>query len=104
MQDRERETEGLSPRMRGSPATTRGDDNAQGPIPAHAGEPARRWQAQPLARAYPRACGGAYTGPGQAGARAGLSPRMRGSQQLLDVAVADLGPIPAHAGEPPRRR
>ena len=49
---------GLSPRVRGNPADSTHALNAQGSIPACAGEPRRGFPLSTAARVYPRVCGG----------------------------------------------
>ncbi len=97
-------TAGLSPRFRGSPIDVDSTDGQPGSIPALAGEPL--WIARKccLAGVYPRACGGALAMYSCPAICAGLSPRLRGSQQL-GRALADIGgSIPALAGEPQAAR
>ena len=45
-------------------------------------------------------CGGTLWGYGAAGAASGLSPRVRGNQQVVAPAEQQAGSIPACAGEP----
>ena len=91
---------GLSPRVRGNLELVGASGNADGSIPARAGEP--QWASCPRGTraVYPRACGG--TALYQVGAitSRGLSPRVRGN--LLTERVMDfpIGSIPARAGEP----
>ena len=49
---------GLSPRMRGNPATGIPDEYDTGSIPAYAGEPAGRNRFHRVRQVYPRVCGG----------------------------------------------
>ena len=92
--------EGLSPRMRGSHVVDSHALGYVGPIPAHAGEPARHRSHQIVIGAYPRACGGAC-GHGHLRIKTcGLSPRMRGSHADRVAIGHPSRPIPAHAGEP----
>ena len=72
----------------------------QGSIPAHAGEPPWRCSRLGLLGVYPRACGGTYRPIKPASHVKGLSPRMRGNHRVANAVSADLGSIPAHAGEP----
>ena len=91
---------GLSPRTRGSPLGNPLGRRRRGPIPADAGEPAWRLPRARCCRAYPRGRGGAQTITiGDATVR-GLSPRTRGSQDLMPGERFAIGPIPADAGEP----
>ena len=91
---------GLSPRMRGSRARGRALQAGVGPIPAHAGEPTELHDPGRDPGAYPRACGGADFIMLPTRISRGLSPRMRGSRDLLPNRPLRAGPIPAHAGEP----
>ena len=91
---------GLSPRMRGSRADVDDGEALEGPIPAHAGEPAWVRLSPDPQGAYPRACGGAHLAAEIQQSCAGLSPRMRGSRGSSAVRIVSAGPIPAHAGEP----
>ena len=93
---------GLSPRARGNPAARTRNRPPLGPIPACAGEPARRAALIGLTRAYPRVRGGTtltladFLGPGD------LSPRARGNHRASLDDMRRIGPIPACAGEPGR--
>ena len=51
-------------------------------------------------RVYPRVCGGTPAGAGNRRRFGGLSPRMRGNQPAAAAMRADMGSIPAYAGEP----
>ena len=100
MVERERISEGLSPRTRGNPPSAKGGVMPTGPIPADAGEPISRCLARSGARAYPRGRGGTTVG-GQAHADFnGLSPRTRGNPTGEEYGGGHKGPIPADAGEP----
>ena len=50
--------DGLSPRVRGNPSTSRSGSNMIGSIPACAGEPRRRHRKLRSGWVYPRVCGG----------------------------------------------
>ena len=92
---------GLSPRVRGSRASSREHDRHSGSIPACAGEPPSQspsWLSWPV---YPRVCGGALNRRLYQPYRLGLSPRVRGSRYPCKAAHASEGSIPARAGEPP---
>ena len=91
---------GLSPRVRGSPARVARRPVELRPIPAGAGEPARRPRPAPPPTAYPRGCGGATQIARATRSISGLSPRVRGSHRHDMSEVADFRPIPAGAGEP----
>ena len=101
---RSRNGRGPSPRMRGNPHDAREGARHGGPIPAHAGQPARRTQPSPTTRAYPRACGATEGMCRSASAQYGLSPRMRGNHPAVSDRLARQGPIPAHAGQPRANR
>ena len=91
---------GLSPRVRGNPARTRGYLIAFGSIPACAGEPAAgifRWVGDEV---YPRVCGGTRSGLAARRSACGLSPRVRGNPQGVEGTHTPHGSIPACAGEP----
>ena len=95
---------GLSPRVRGNrgaDAVAFGDERS---IPACAGEPRpRRLQWRPC-RVYPRVCGGTLWSGRVALSGTGLSPRVRGNPAGIAPVLANVGSIPACAGEPGRRR
>ena len=97
---RERQPEGLSPRMRGNRTRIRRNPIAWGTIPAHAGEPLAGKRPGLFDTDYPRACGGTSSVQPTAQPRPGLSPRMRGNQLLRVELLCLPGTIPAHAGEP----
>ena len=80
--------EGLSPRMRGNPHYLACDDDGNGSIPAHAGEPHPAGQLRHPVRVYPRACGGTCSLPERDAWITGLSPRMRGTRSCRRMAVA----------------
>ena len=95
------EAGGLSPPARGNPGGAERRVMTEGPIPACAGEPLVRGGGQRVHGAYPRLRGGtrATSCPGRL--LSGLSPPARGNQDQLGNVLADGGPIPACAGEPP---
>ena len=70
---------GLSPRLRGNDFRTVLQDNAEGSIPALAGERASHGIRILFAGVYPRACGGTLCLSFQAQHERGLSPRLRGN-------------------------
>ena len=70
---------GSSPRMRGSPATWRGQSTREGIIPAHAGLTSCRYCRPSPARDHPRACGAHEYLVHKTADDEGSSPRMRGS-------------------------
>ena len=53
-----------------------------------------------LYRVYPRVCGGTQAHPVIPALTTGLSPRVRGNQEILAVVAQRPGSIPACAGEP----
>ena len=71
-----------------------------GPIPAYAGEPRRDPGSSAERGAYPRIRGGTFDIVNTSRHRRGLSPHTRGNPGDGGLAVAQLGPIPAYAGEP----
>ena len=95
--------EGLSPRVRGSHVAVGGRCAREGIIPACAGEPTARRRQVTRRRDYPRVCGGASIHSGPVGSARGLSPRVRGSPDLVEVGHHRGGIIPACAGEPRSR-
>ena len=69
-------------------------------IPAHAGEPERRWGVARLLPVYPRPRGGTPVCGAFVYVPEGLSPPTRGNP-TLGAAIRELArSIPAHAGEP----
>ena len=92
---------GLSPRMRGNLGHEPRRAEAEGSIPAHAGEPSVRRPPNQRDKVYPRACGGTSRSPACRRMSLGLSPRMRGNPLQTDAYKARSRSIPAHAGEPP---
>ncbi len=91
---------GRSPRVRGSPMGARGLCRAWGSIPACAGQPPRHSRASINARVDPRVCGAAAPMPANRNRELGRSPRVRGSRCAGRRARAELGSIPACAGQP----
>ncbi len=91
---------GLSPRVRGNPASTGFSRSVIGTIPACAGEPTalRGWA--PSAWDYPRVCGGTTAATAIRTKRTGLSPRVRGNHAAAPSIALAGGTIPACAGEP----
>ena len=94
------QTKGLSPRVRGSPPSTRGACAMGGSIPARAGEPPCASGFHSPTGVYPRACGGAPIRRRSWARWAGLSPRVRGSPGAVASRHDVAGSIPARAGEP----
>ena len=91
---------GLSPRVRGNHNSESDRVRSCGSIPARAGEPKTNLHRTQLPRVYPRACGGTAVRNPQPEAELGLSPRVRGNRRQPGIEGADLGSIPARAGEP----
>ena len=95
---------GLSPLTRGNRRRGGHEDRPRGPIPAHAGQPA--WPPSPVlaTRAYPRSRGATRV-IGRVNLRkVGLSPLTRGNRRRCRPDPGARGPIPAHAGQPSRKR
>ncbi|CAI8736319.1 protein of unknown function [Methylococcus capsulatus] len=95
---------GLSPRVRGSRGFGHADKVLKGSIPACAGEPALRLRRGYRRWVYPRVCGGACAFCLHMSDSWGLSPRVRGSHLGAARDRAQLGSIPACAGEPVQLR
>ncbi len=91
---------GLSPHARGNRGAGFFGVGGHGPIPACAGEPHQRLDECPLDRAYPRMRGGTPSPHCQVALDLGLSPHARGNRLKCALVLANLGPIPACAGEP----
>ena len=92
---------GLSPLTRGNHSQAACASRHRGPIPAHAGEPSTRRVLYASRGAYPRSRGGTSMAAQSAGLEKGLSPLTRGNLRGVVQQPCELGPIPAHAGEPP---
>ena len=92
---------GSSPRMRGK----RHDDHVPAPdrriIPAHAGQTTPATPTTDTITDHPRACGANAVVLMVVANIAGSSPRMRGKPHVRVDGFADLGIIPAHAGQTP---
>ena len=91
---------GLSPLTRGNRLRFAGLRFPCGPIPAHAGEPEQHWLVWRHNGAYPRSRGGTARASSSSRMCLGLSPLTRGNLTSSQDAGTELGPIPAHAGEP----
>ena len=91
---------GLSPRVRGNRSTPSDACICWGSIPARAGEPVGAAAGALHRRVYPRACGGTQSIDNYSHNPWGLSPRVRGNRIAVNLAVRDVGSIPARAGEP----
>ena len=91
---------GLSPRVRGNPASTIANPTGGRSIPACAGEPQRATNPSTPARVYPRVCGGTRSVRRNHRYPKGLSPRVRGNPLQEIPKHPHVGSIPACAGEP----
>ncbi len=94
---------GLSPLARGNLDVPGEVHAAQGPIPARAGQPARRADVFLQRRAYPRSRGATAGDREAVPVKRGLSPLARGNLPGLEQAGQDVRPIPARAGQPRAR-
>ena len=94
---------GLSPRVRGNPASRPKPTRRCGSIPACAGEPALTSTRASAPRVYPRVCGGTLSGVSLTLSVIGLSPRVRGNPRRIWRLTTFAGSIPACAGEPQSR-
>ena len=95
---------GPSPRVRGSLPDELLDRGGGGSIPACAGKPPEAVELHGADGVHPRVCGEAWTAGSMTFARAGPSPRVRGSQRGSMHPSPSLGSIPACAGKPARSR
>ena len=93
-------TPGLSPRVRGSPASCSFKSTIARSIPACAGQPPMDRMGHKKWRVYPRVCGAAQRCPLCICPPVGLSPRVRGSRAIFVVAHPRIRSIPACAGQP----
>ena len=73
---------GLSPRVRGNHLLWVAVRHRYGSIPACAGKPRAAWPPCPAPRVYPRVCGETPFGSSSKSESSGLSPRVRGNQDL----------------------
>ena len=98
------ESLGLSPRVRGNHLHKPLVSVRLRSIPACAGEPrgSEVWLIKP--RVYPRVCGGTSSIWAMASIPTGLSPRVRGNQNVCTARRRRPRSIPACAGEPISRR
>ena len=92
--------EGLSPRVRGNPGWWAWATSNSRSIPACAGEPAAATVRASAISVYPRVCGGTGKSRPWFRRRTGLSPRVRGNQELAREMEQAMRSIPACAGEP----
>ena len=91
---------GLSPRVRGNLALLGILSWKRRSIPARAGEPPSSPGVWTLPEVYPRACGGTVNTVAAVAMSKGLSPRVRGNQNVVQQCDGHRGSIPARAGEP----
>ena len=89
---------GSSPRMRGTPINVPAELEARGIIPAHAGNTSIYRTRLRASRDHPRACGEHDLVNRHRLGHLGSSPRMRGTLSATEGDRANLGIIPAHAG------
>ncbi len=92
--------EGLSPRVRGNHDQVPDAPVDRGSIPAGAGEPHETMREQVPLGVYPRGCGGTHPARISSMLACGLSPRVRGNLTTVAPPAAEVGSIPAGAGEP----
>ena len=95
-----RQSEGLSPRVRGSPRQSQSCICRWGSIPASAGQPRCSPPTTQDWRVYPRECGAALSIIEDDIKMEGLSPRVRGSLQFRHSFLLYGRSIPASAGQP----
>ena len=95
---RPRRRRGSSPRMRGTLGLAPVLPSILGIIPAHAGNTRRPIVRPTWCRDHPRACGEHSVMAALTSRLRGSSPRMRGTRYERVRFVAELGIIPAHAG------
>ena len=93
---------GLSPLTRGNLGLPSAVRERRGPIPAHAGQPRPARHAHLRCRAYPRSRGATAVRVRERGRFRGLSPLTRGNLRVGGESSVQVGPIPAHAGQPSR--
>ena len=91
---------GLSPPVRGNLCYRLRRFGPGGSIPARAGEPLSTSSIHTRRPVYPRPCGGTHHHHQQDLYREGLSPPVRGNQDLMPSLFGSKGSIPARAGEP----
>ena len=95
-------TWGLSPLARGNRTGDRKHAIPPGPIPARAGQPLSSSRMLGASWAYPRSRGATGATRAMMDNSGGLSPLARGNPQDRIERLADRGPIPARAGQPPQ--
>ena len=90
---------GTSPRMRGKQIRLGFEDRSLGNIPAYAGKTCDRFYIISPIKEHPRVCGENHLMLSYLHFLLGTSPRMRGKQCSLYMALAIKGNIPAYAGK-----
>ena len=91
---------GPSPLARGSRGQSGKASHPSGSIPARAGQPAKRLSSGSLRRVHPRSRGAAEIEHLEFDMAAGPSPLARGSLDHHGPTAAEVGSIPARAGQP----
>ena len=91
---------GLSPRVRGNRADRQRPGVGQRSIPACTGEPGQNSGCSAKNWVYPRVYGGTIVAEASLPSPIGLSPRVRGNRQAVDLPPHHLRSIPACTGEP----
>ena len=101
----DRQSTGLSPRVRGNRRKPVRPSTTAGSIPARAGQPWCRTSPSRFGWVYPRACGATFTASAVAAVYTGLSPRVRGNHisSVSQSRIHILRSIPARAGQPRAR-
>ena len=95
-------TSGLSPHVRGNLFGAPGAGKSLGSIPACTGKPATSLRVSMPAAVYPRMYGETNVGRAPCIAAGGLSPHVRGNQEILHRHGDANGSIPACTGKPSR--
>ena len=96
--------QGLSPHTRGNHVAKDLKTGFVGSIPAHTGEPGKARYNQADVLVYPRTHGGTSYMGRVLSISQGLSPHTRGNPRRWIRGLPRLGSIPAHTGEPGKRR
>ena len=94
-------TTGSSPRMRGTRTPASRESVQNGIIPAYAGNTSLSGNLEDFGGDHPRVCGEHVRNDRAIEARAGSSPRMRGTPATGTIPVSKKGIIPAYAGNTP---
>ena len=90
---------GLSPHIRGNGKKRTPSNGDIGSIPAHTGERRAKADQRPGLWVYPRTYGGTSESRGVDTHLPGLSPHIRGNENLPVLRFLPRGSIPAHTGE-----